>query len=154
MDTFDTEQEYRPPKKSRSTRVRAVRVKKKRAQRTIEFHLMPFMTGSQVYGTPVEGSSDIDLVMIMTPEKAEAVQAAFLAMNPNVERKPYGDEIHIKSGCLNLIICTQPKNYHAWLRATEEAKQAQQESGPLSKEQSKLLFRKFFSEFGLEPLAK
>jgi hypothetical protein len=66
-----------------------------------------FLTGSQVYGTP-KSESDIDLVIVTTPEVA-----AFL--------REHSEESHkFAFGKLNLIVCTTDSQYKSWQEGTKE----------------------------------
>lgn len=79
---------------------------------------LPFLTGSQVYGTPTE-KSDIDLVLYMEEEDMEKI----LKLAEQKIHPEYGTgEVSLYFGLLNLIICTDKLRFDIWKKGTLDLK--------------------------------
>lgn len=82
----------------------------------------PFLTGSQVYGTPSD-KSDTDLVIFVDHSTYVMLRAA-ADPDPKMDAK-YGGElppnsVPLRFGKLNLLVCTCPIAFAVWKKATEE----------------------------------
>ncbi len=83
--------------------------------------MIPFLTGSRVYGFPKE-DSDIDLVCLLSLDQLSAI--APLADNTDDFGSPggqfYDDGCSLRFGKLNLLVVTEKKHFDVWKQGTDE----------------------------------
>lgn len=94
-----------------------------------------FLTGSYAYGTPNK-SSDLDLVLRTDDLRLVELLKKFSAM-----------EGIIRYGKLNIIVCTDDKEYLAWRCGTESALSL---NSPMNKEAARREFNKVRTMLGVE----
>lgn len=78
-----------------------------------------FLTGSQVYGKPTK-DSDVDLVILMSPDEARRLNS-FSDQKMRYDPDRYPDSfLSCRFGVLNILVCTDPKQFAAWFLGTNE----------------------------------
>jgi len=75
-----------------------------------------FVTGSQVYGTPTPGKSDIDVVVLISPDD---IIKLYDMDEVDQDEHHCSADTSIRFGKLNLITCTTEEEFQAWWRARE-----------------------------------
>lgn len=81
------------------------------------------LTGSRVYGTPRK-DSDIDIVILATPAEFQTFQR--FSDDQGLLSEYHGPEeycsgprsLNVKSGGINIVVFTDPREYDAWQEAT------------------------------------
>ncbi len=83
--------------------------------------LMPFLTGSRVYGTPRE-DSDTDLVVYVSQADLAILRATAGVAAPDLKSKYPEKGATLMFGKLNLICVEDAAKFEAWRSATEALK--------------------------------
>jgi hypothetical protein len=107
-----------------------------------------FMTGSQVYGTPT-AKSDVDVVVLVEEDEADRWREVFgeLGLLGIDGDAASGGDLSIRSGKINLIVETDPKEFEAWRTGTAELIGR----APVTREQAVQTLRAHRRRLGLGP---
>lgn len=81
-----------------------------------------FLTGSQCYGKPDQYKSDIDLVVLVSPEDLDAIRQCKGVSEDEPDNSKYANagSASMRFGKLNLIAVTKPEDYEAWFLGTAD----------------------------------
>lgn len=102
-----------------------------------------FLTGSQRYGTP-KRKSDIDLVVLMTPEELNEL-ADIAGYDHETRYDSNSMTFALRFGKLNLICCTTQTQYEVWKDGTDTLV----EQSPVTRDTAVELFKKLRRAAGL-----
>lgn len=88
---------------------------------------LPFLTGSQAYGSPTV-NSDVDVVVLLTDKEPYYEQLEISTT--------YEDAVTVRFGKLNIIFVYSQLEYEAWYAATQRMIQWKNKGWPVPKEQA------------------
>lgn len=109
----------------------------------------PFLTGSRRYGTPRD-NSDLDLVVFLPEVQAEELRIAREQVGGFFDGA-YVDIQSYRFGALNLIVCTEEREYDYWKECTEECCRVVEERGSrLDRYETLEIFKKLTPDWRVE----